>query len=149
MVNEHNITKYPVIDMLFNGKKIGIFAAARHLITIKGKKLCSDTTCAAVDGAHKLNCKAQQIEKQRIINRSHAVGKSFESILAGNRTRANEIRLAFKKIAKEKQLIYCPKFNAKGVPCADGKCRYYPCSEGGCIALYDVWRVWLYGCMAV
>ena len=21
--------------------------------------------------------------------------------------------------------------------------------EGGCIALYDVWRVWLYGCMAV
>ena len=94
-VNEHNITKYPVIDMLFNGKKIGIFAAARHLITIKGKKLCPDTTCAAVDGAHKLSCKlAQQIEKQRTINRSHAVGKSFESILAGNRTRANEIRLA-------------------------------------------------------
>ena len=22
-------------------------------------------------------------------------------------------------------------------------------AEGGCIALYDVWRVWLYGCMAV
>ena len=20
-------------------------------------------------------------------------------------------------------------------------------AEGGCIALYDVWRVWLYGCM--
>ena len=21
------------------------------------------------------------------------------------------------------------------------------CPEGGCIALYDVWRVWLYGCI--
>ena len=62
-VNAHNINKYPVIDMLFNGNKIGIFAAARHLISIKGKKLCPDTACAAVDGAHKLDCKAQQIGK--------------------------------------------------------------------------------------
>ena len=57
------------------------------------------------------------------------VGKSFESILAGNRTRANEIRLAFKKVAKEKTLTYCLKYNAKGVPCADGRCRYYPCCD--------------------
>lgn len=53
------------------------------------------TTCGApVDGAHKLDCKAQQIDKQRAINRSHAVGKSFESILVRNRMRANEIRPA-------------------------------------------------------
>ena len=31
-------------------------------------------------------------------------------------TRANEIRLAFKKVAKEKTLT-CLKYNAKGVPC--------------------------------
>ena len=53
-----------------------------------------------------------------------AIGKSFESILVSNRTRANEIRLAFKKVAKEKTLTYCLKYNAKGVPCADSRCRY-------------------------
>ena len=128
-VNKHNIKTYPVLDMLFQGKKVGIMSAARYMISIKGVALCADMNCAAIGDAHKMGCKAQQIEKQRIINRSHAVGKSFESILAGNRTRANEIRLAFKKVAKEKTLTYCLKYNAKGVPCADGRCRYYPCCD--------------------
>ena len=128
-VNKHNIKTYPVLDMLFHGKKVGIMSAARYMISIKGVALCADMNCAAIGDAHKMGCKAQQIEKQRTINRSHAVGKSFESILAGNRTRANEIRLAFKKVAKEKTLTYCLKYNAKGVPCADGRCRYYPCCD--------------------
>ena len=128
-VNKHNVKTYPVLDMLFHGKKVGIMSAARYMISIKGVTLCPDMNCAAIGDAHKMGCKAQQIEKQRTINRSHAVGKSFESILAGNRTRANEIRLAFKKVAKEKTLTYCLKYNAKGVPCADGRCRYYPCCD--------------------
>ena len=57
-------------------------------------------------------------------------------MLNDNRAEANQLRLAFKKIAKEKQLIYCLKFNAKGVPCADGKCRYYPCCEWS--QLYEI-----------
>ena len=57
-------------------------------------------------------------------------------MLNDNRAEANQLRLAFKKIAKEKHLVYCLKFNARGVPCADGKCRYYPCCEWS--QLYEV-----------
>ena len=56
--------------------------------------------------------------------------------LNDNRAEANELRLAFKKVAKEKQLTYCLTFNAKGVPCADGRCRYYPCCEWS--ELYEI-----------
>ena len=112
-------------------------SSGRFVLTLgKGVTLCPDMNCAAIGDAHKMGCKAQQIEKQRTINRSYAVGKSFESILAGNRTRANEIRLTFKKVAKEKTLTYCLKYNAKGVPCADGRCRYYPAPTGLRVALY-------------
>ena len=86
-------------------------SSGRFVLTLgKGVTLCPDMNCAAIGDAHKMGCKAQQIEKQRTINRSYAVGKSFESILAGNRTRANEIRLTFKKVAKEKTLTYCLKY---------------------------------------
>ena len=52
-VNKHNVKTYPVLDMLFHGKKVGIMSAARYMISIKGVTLCPDMNCAAIGDAHK------------------------------------------------------------------------------------------------
>ena len=121
---------------MFHGKKVGIMSAARYMISVKGATLCPDMDCAAIGDAHKLGCRGKIITKQQNINRCYAVSKNFGSVLNDNRAEANELRLAFKKVAKEKQLTYCLTFNAKGVPCADGRCRYYPCCEWS--QLYEI-----------
>ena len=125
--NIHNIQTYPVVEMRVNGNTVGTMAAARRLITIKGKQLCIDPTCAAIGNTHKLACKMKQLEEQRKFNRSYAIGKNFGDTLKSNSEEANRIRLAFKQQCKGSDQTYCVRYNTKGLPCADGRCRYYPC----------------------
>ena len=41
----------------------------------------------------------------------------------------NEIRIGLKQRAMGKRYTFCGKFNAKGYPCKDNRCKYSPCFE--------------------
>ena len=126
--NKHNMTTYPIIDMLLDGEKIGTFSAARRQISIKGYNLCPDAACAAMGNLHKMGCKGKELEAQRQQSREFAKTKQFDSVLAANRAQAQVLRIGFKQAAMAKKMPFCKNFNAKAVPC-QGECIAYPCNN--------------------
>ena len=104
------------------------FAAARHLISIKGYELCPDYKCAAMGNTHKMGCLRSEITKAREHKRTHAKCKTLENKIMEFYPAVNNIRLGLKQRAKAKNLTFCCKFNAKAVPCPR-RCKYSPCCE--------------------
>ena len=127
--NVHNINTYPVIPMYLGDKQVGTFSAGRHQISIKGKVLCCDASCAAVDNNHKVGCKGKELMVQKQQKRDYAKAKEFDALLKINQAHAQIMRRGFKAAAKAKCINYCGNFNRKGVPCAGVECKFYPCIE--------------------
>ena len=127
--NKNNIQTYPVMPMLLNGTQVGTFSAGRRQITIKGKVLCCDASCAGIDNHHKIGCKGKELMEQKQQKRDYAKAKDFDALLKINQAQAQAMRRGFKEAAKAKKLNYCTDFNRKGVPCAGIECKRYPCSE--------------------
>ena len=125
--NEKQVKALAPTPLFIGGTAIGKLSLMSGQVHLVNHKYCKAENCRAIDGQHVVGCdyKERKAYKEKI--KAVAQHKQFSAKLKENAQQVQGVRKMLKVRAEKEGLVYCGRYNQKGVPCT--ACKLFPCNS--------------------